>query len=306
MSNFCTICGQKLKEDVKYCPNCGSEVVAVKTSKPIPTDTIPKKTFNSLSNLEKSEIKKLNKKIKLHNNQTNIVKGAWYSAGLFLLIIILAYMDLGVVNFHPAIVMISIFLFLISLVVAYMFRSREKKLQSLITGENLLASWTLNRTQKNAYVNYLFEHEKRKNSAIFLVIAVMAVVVFGIFILVIDEGKIAMFLAMIGLLVFLSLFAFGMPWYYKYQNSKNDGVVMIGDKFAYINGYFHNWDFILSGLSKVKIMKSPFYGINLVYYYTDRTLTNSEELFIPANEEDDLEELVRILKARNLKTIKAL
>lgn len=89
-----------------YCPNCGSEVVPAKTRKPIPTDTIPKKTFNSLSNLEKCEIKKLNKKIKLHNSQTSIVKGVWYSAGFFLLIIILAYMDLGVVNFHPAIVLI--------------------------------------------------------------------------------------------------------------------------------------------------------------------------------------------------------
>ena len=90
-----------------------------------------------------------------------------------------------------------------------------------------------------------------------------------------------------------------MPQYYKYQNLKNDGKVLIGAKFAYINGYFHNWDFVLSGLSKVKVMRQPFYGINLVYYYTDRTLNNSEELFIPANENENLDELVSILKMKN-------
>ena len=108
-----------------------------------------------------------------------------------------------------------------------------------------------------------------------------------------------MFMVYIGLLVFLSFFAFGMPRYYKYQNSKNDGNILIGAKFAYINGYFHNWDFVLSGLSKVKIIDEPFYGIGLVYYYTDRTFRHSEALYIPANEGENLEGLVAVLKEKN-------
>jgi uncharacterized Zn finger protein (UPF0148 family) len=294
----CTNCGIQLDKGVIFCPNCGKRIKNNDLQKSHFEPETEENTLIQINNFNPSDIAKINKKISLKNSQTSIVKGAWYSAGFFLLIIVLAFIDLGVVNIHPAIVMISIFFLLMSLVVAYMFRSREKKLQSLITGENLLASWTL----KEAYENYLFEHEKSKNSAIFLVITMMGIIVFGIFILVIDEGKLAMFSVLIGLLVFLSFFAFGMPRYYKYQNSKNDGIVLIGAKFAYINGYFHNWDFILSGLSKLKKIKSPFYGINLVYYYTDRTLTNSEELFIPANNNVDLDELVRILKEKNAST----
>jgi hypothetical protein len=48
-------------------------------------------------------------------------------------------------------------------------------------------------------------------------------------------------------------------------------------------------------------MKKPFYGINLVYYYTDRTLRHSEALFIPANEDMDLESLVESMKELNKK-----
>lgn len=293
--DFCTKCGKKLQTGTKYCTNCGAQVIQSKKSKLVRKD----RSENHFPKIGENEIKKLNEKIKLQNNQTGIVKRAWYSAVLFLLIIVLAFMDLEYLPIHPSIVMISIFFFIASLVIGLMFRSREKKLQSLITGENLLASWALNKEQKEQYVNYLFEHEKGKNFAILLVITVVAVVVFGLFILIIDEGKLAMFFVLIALLSILSFFAFVMPSYYKYQNSKNDGIVLIGAKYAYINGYFHNWDFVLSGLSKVKVMKTPFYGINLVYYYTDRTLKNSEELFIPANKEDNLDELVNILKKKN-------
>ena len=85
------------------------------------------------------------------------------------------------------------------------------------------------------------------------------------------------------------------------KNSKADGHILIGAKYAYINGFFHNWDFLLSGLSSVKIITEPFYGINLAYYYTDRTFTHSEELLIPANTETNLEDLVGVLKEMNQK-----
>lgn len=302
--NYCTNCGKKLNEGAKFCTNCGEQVSIITKKEEAPEPTSNKRVSSQISSIRKSEIDKINRKITLQNNQTSIVKKSWYAAGFFALVVLIAIMDFDSLPIHPAIVMLSIFFFLSALVIGFMFRSREEKLQSLISGEKLLAGWTLNDMQKKAYVNYLFENEKTKNRAIFLSIAVIAAVVFGIFILVIDEGKFAMFMVYIGLLVFLSFFAFGMPRYYKFQNSKNDGNILIGAKFAYINGYFHNWDFILSGLSKVKIIEEPFYGINLTYYYTDRTFQHSEELFIPANDGEDLEGLVAALIEKNKKVKK--
>ena len=111
--------------------------------------------------------------------------------------------------------------------------------------------------------------------------------------------KLFMLAVLAGLISFLALFAYGMPFYYKISNKRGDGKILIGAKYAYINGYFHNWDFLLSGLSKVKAINKPFYGINLVYYYTDRTLQHSEELFIPVNEDIDIAGLITKLKELN-------
>ncbi len=292
---ICSNCGEELNKDVKFCPKCGEKI---ETNGLKSTLEAPQKAILESANAQ-AVFTKINTDIQIQNNQSSITKKLWYAAAFFLLIIIIAFMEL--VSIHPAIVFLSFFFFLSSVLIGFMFRSREKKLQKLITGENLLAEWTLTDTQKKSYANYLFEHEISKNKIILFLITGIAAVVFGIFILVIDEGKLFMFLVFIGLVIFLSIFAFGMPYYYKMKNSKADGHILIGAKYAYINGFFHNWDFLLSGLSRVKIITDPFYGINLVYYYTDRTLTHSEELFIPANEEINLEELIERLKEFNSK-----
>jgi len=215
------------------------------------------------------------------------------------LIIIIAFMDLDFLPIHPALAFISFFLLLSTIVISFMFKSREKKMQKLLTGENLIAEWKLSSKEKEAYANYLFKNEKNKNRVILYSLSAVSFFVFGIFILFIDEGQLAMMGVWVGLIIFLSLFAFGAPFYYKMKNKNGDGNILIGAKYAYINGYFHNWDFILSGISKVKKINEPFYGIQLVYYYTDRTFKHSEELTIPVNLDIDIDDLINQLKQLN-------
>jgi hypothetical protein len=295
---YCTNCGEKLNEGAKFCTSCGTKI-ADGSNKNESSEEKQQKPVSELPNdMTSNQLKKLNNVITLKNNQTSIVKKSLFSALFFGLVILVAIMDFDALPIHPAIVMISIFFLLMSLVIAFIFRSREKKLQSLISGENLIAAWTLTDNEKRNYVNFLYSNEKSKNMGLLIVISVLAVVIFGIFILVIDEGKLFMFLALIGLLVFVSFFAFGMPYYYRNRNLKNDGKILIGKNFAYINGFFHNWDFPLSGIKKVKIIKEPFYGLYIKYYYTDRTFTNTEELNIPASEWIDLSPLVGVLNKK--------
>ncbi|WP_456424197.1 zinc-ribbon domain-containing protein [Lutibacter sp.] len=292
---YCTNCGEAITKNAKFCPSCGEKI----NNKQKENLEEPKNaSFNP--NTTPSNFEKVNKKIAIQNSESNIVKRSWYAAGFFLLIIVIAFMDLDSLPVHPAFVMLSIFFLIMSLVIGFMFRSREKKLQTLITGENLVAEWTLTKEQKKNYVNYLFKYESGKNLIILFSIGLIAIVVFGVFILFIDEGKLAMFLVLLGLIAFLSVVAFGMPFYYRMKNARGDGNILIGAKYVYINGYFHNWDFPLSGLKKIKIMKNPFYGIHLVYYYTDRTLSHSEELFIPAPKDVDLKKLIGTLKELNM------
>jgi len=292
---FCTNCGQKLNKGSKFCTGCGVKIENIKIEKETPQPVARTSDSNTISILKTKDINTINKKIELENSQSGIVKKFWYATAFFAFIVVLAFMDLDILPIHPAIAFISFFLFVSSIVIAFMFRSREKKLQSLITGENLIASWTLNSDEKSQYINYLFENERAKNMGIFIITTVLIIIIFGGFIIFIDEGKAAMFFIMLGLIAFISLFAFAMPFYYNRQNNKNDGNLLIGKKYAYINGYFHNWDFILSGIKKAKVIDKPFHGLYIKYYYTDRTLTNTEELNIPAPQNIDLNKVVEVL-----------
>lgn len=296
---YCSNCGSELKINAKFCTNCGNKIQVPKEG-----NVQPKKSSDTISKSKEAkqytkDFSEINSKISGENSRVNISKIAKYITGFFLLIVILAFIDLDMLPIHPALAFISFFIVLSSIVIGYMFKSREEKMQTLITGENLLAEWTLTNEQKENYSTYLFENEKNKNKFILYSIAAIAIVVFGIFILVIDEGKLFMFLILIGLILFLASFAYGMPYYYKKSNLKGDGKILIGAKYTYINGYFHNWDFPLSGLSKVKIINEPFHGIYLGYYYTDRTLNHSEEIYIPSTKNIDLEALILKLQELN-------
>jgi len=291
---FCSNCGKELPNGVRFCPKCGAKILTVQKEEPSQSQ---KRVENQLD----MNINKINQKIELGNNQDSIVKKSLIVATFFALLTIMTFVDISPIAGLWYITIISFFLTIASLIVAWMFRGRAEKLQALISGDNLLASWHLTQEQKKQYVNYLFEERKGQNTVILFSISIIIVIVFVTFILFIDEGKLAMLGVMFGLILFLALFAFGMPLYYRYQNNKGDGQVLIGAKYAYINGFFHNWDYPLSGLSKIKIIKKPFYGIDLVYYYTDRTLQHKEEILIPANKEVELHSLVDSMRAANSK-----
>lgn len=276
--NYCDHCGAKLAHNAEFCSNC---------AKPIDRQSLDK------------TIASINQSITLENTQDVIVRRSLYTALFFALLTVLPAMIVGGADWVFALGMVGILGFFSSLGTAWMFHSRSKKLQSLIDGSNLLAHWKLTSEEKENYIAHLFEAQKAKNRAIFTIIFVMFILIFGIFIALIEEdAKLPMFIAMVGFIAFLSLFALGTPYYYRHTNRKGDGEILIGAKFAYVNGYFHNWDFPLSGLEKVKIIQEPFYGIDLVYYYTDRTLRNSYAMQIPANKEMNLEEVIeKMLKA---------
>ncbi len=289
---YCPNCGTKLEDGMKFCPKCGAKIATTQRQE-------PRQNIEREGKRTNIYIDKINQKIEIENNQDSIVKKSLIAATFFALLTIMTLLDWSPIAGLWYITIISFFLTMVSLIIAWMTRGRAKKLQTLISGENLLASWHLTPEQKKQYVNYLFEQKRGQNIVILLSISIITVIVFVTFILFIDEGKLAMLGVMFALIIFLALFAFGMPLYYRYQNNKGDGQVLIGAKYAYINGFFHNWDYPLSGLSKIKIIKKPFYGIDLVYYYTDRTLQHREEILIPANKEVELHSLVNSMKEAN-------
>ena len=315
MAKFCYNCGQELAGNEKFCGHCGArqetETGVVIQGQPEETPpSVKKVTTNDLSQTDSafsSEKKttlprqefdygKINQNLKVKNSQSRIVKGAlWVTLAAVAVVVATALEGSPLYKMH-VLSFIACFIALSGLVTAWIFRLRAKKLATLISGENVVAAWQLSREEKSAYAGYLFSFERSKNLGILGIITFLIVVIFGLFILFIDEAKGAMALVALGLILLLSLFALGMPVYYRQRNLAGDGIILIGRKFAYVNGFFHNWDFPLSGIQKVKPIEKPFHGLYLQYYYYDRTLKNTEELHIPAPPAIDLRELARLLK----------
>lgn len=245
---------------------------------------------------ESIDLHKINGKLKVKNSQRKGVVVSWMVALVGVVLAVLTFTDGSPLYRAHAVTLISIFIALGGFIVALILGSRAKKMKRLISGESVVASWLLTPQEKTAYVDFLFQHEKEKNKAILWITTVLVVVVFGIFILVIEEGKGVMLLVMIALIGIIAAIALGMPLFYRNKNLKGDGVVLIGRKFAYVNGFFHNWDFPLSGIQKVKAIEDPFHGLYIRYYYYDRTLKNTEELHIPASPDMDVKKIVSLLK----------
>lgn len=239
----------------------------------------------------------LNKEIK--NRQRRTAKTAGLISFTAVIVIFLPFQSWSGMQGIYAITFVAFFLFIASVLVTVIFRSRSRKMDKLISGIELIAGWKLNDEEKKAYVNHLFITEKGKNGGLFFVITLFMVLFFGLFIVFMEEGKWAMFLFFVGITAVIALFAFGMPYYYRFRNNRGDGYVLIGKKYAYVNGTFHNWDFPLSGLVKAKVIQKPFYGMLLHYYYYDRTLRNEEVLKIPASKNIDMKEITEKLKASN-------
>jgi hypothetical protein len=287
MANFCTNCGSALAENSQFCSNCGIKTDQNKTDlNEKSKETISSNQFNFIE---------IPKNIKVKNTQAAIVNKSLVVAAIAIILTYLVFSDGNPLSGIWAVGLIAIFAALAAVITAVIFKSRAKKMKSLISGESVLASWILDDTGKSQYVNYLYQNEIAKNKAIFWITTILIVIIFSLFIVFIDEGKEAMALVMITLVALIALFAFGMPKYYRSKNSAADGKILIGKKFAYINGFFHNWDFPLSGIKKAKVIQEPFYGLHIQYYYTDRTFTNTEELNIPAPKNIDLQRLSKQL-----------
>lgn len=196
---------------------------------------------------------------------------------------------------------ISLFLLIVALVTALIFNSRAKKMKHLLNNEKLIAHWQMTKQQLDLYVEKNSEEQKQKRKALLWIISIFFALFTVIFLIILDDDdeRLVFFLIMFSVYFVIVFSAFFFAWYYKKRNSNGDGTVLIGSKYIYINGFFHNWDFPISGLKRLRKIEKPFAGIDLLYYYTDRTWTNSYELLIPVPENIDRQKLIEQIWSEN-------
>lgn len=196
--------------------------------------------------------------------------------------------------------LIGFFVMTSSFVTAFIVNKRARKMDKLLSGEHLIARWEISKEQQRIYSEYLKSTALLKNKAIMWIVSILFVVITIPFLFFLEGDEIGGFLMLMGgvfLIVLVSSRV--MPFYYYQRNLRADRQILVGSKYIYVNGYFHNWDFPLSGLKKLSVIKEPFEGFSLTYYYTDRTWRNEHTLYIPVAEKVNTAEIVSRIKSEN-------
>ncbi len=272
----CQKCKAQLKANDQFCPDCGTRVpdtnhVAVSTG----TDFRPK--------IRNSQIPKV----------------------LIALLVGILAASLGAAAFLSGcsldaiwiVGLVAIFIAVLSFVLAIIYWSRAYKLNKLIRGQSRIAAWEMGTSMKQMYVTHYVDAQNARNKLLFGIMAFFIVLVFGTFLLMMTEGRALMILVGLGLLALSAFVAFIGPQLFKRNWLHGDGIVMIGQHYAYINGVFHNWDFIDSGLVQVKTILEPFRGIFIQYYYTNKRLLHEKHLIIPCPADINIKDLVKTMQA---------
>jgi len=237
---------------------------------------------------------------KIKNKQRSTAR----TFGFLTIVAVLMVITPNMIDVHfsaaAAISFLGIFLSISFFVVALLFKRRAKKMDRLKSGENLLVHFEMTEEMQKKYAQTLRDESKMKNKATMWLVGILFVIITIPFLFFLEKDEIGGFLLTMGavlLIVFAASIFF--PVHYYKKNLNGDKQIMIGEKYAYFNGYFHNWDYPLSGLSKIKQIRKPFPGIHLVYYYTDLTWRNTHDIKIPLPEDFDAKPLISKIKRAN-------
>lgn len=236
---------------------------------------------------------------KIKNRQAKAARNSIVFAFVSAILVVLPFYEGNPLSDLWGITFIALCSLITSLIVAMMYNNRSKKMKSLLNLSKLLAGWDMDQEMKNSYVAELSREIYSRSKMLLWVISGFFLFFVVLFLFFTGDDW-PLFLAIMGS-AYLVIFIAGIsaPPYYTSRNKRGDGHVLIAAKYIYINGFFHNWDFPLSGLESIKPIKEPFHGIELIYYYTVRHTVQTQEIRIPIPDFIDSEKLIAQIKSEN-------
>lgn len=236
---------------------------------------------------------------KIENRQAKAVRNSLIVAVLSAVLMVLPFYEGNLLSDLWGISFIALCSLITCLVVALMYHKRSKKMKSLVDQSELLAGWDMDSEMKEIYVAE-FRREIYSRSKMLLWVISGFFLFFTVLFLFIVKDDWPVFVGIMGSSYLVILIAgLSAPPYYTSRNRRGDGHVLIGAKYIYINGYFHNWDFPLSGLNSILSIEKPFRGIELIYFYTVRRNVQTQEIRIPVPDFVDREKLISQIRAEN-------
>jgi len=166
---------------------------------------------------------------------------------------------------------ISIFLSISFIITSGIYASMARRLNGVFTDVNILAHWEYNQEEWAGYYKEEFKKQKSEKWGLFITIAVITVIVGGIFTLTHRDAwkvLVAMFAGLLLLLVLVVLVSTKNKYSKDRKNIHPE--VYISLKGIYVAGEFHVWNFLSSKLEEVSFDEHEML-IMIDYSYLTRT-----------------------------------
>ena len=199
-------------------------------------------------------------KTRRNTEATGLIIGVMITAagGPFILLPFLTNMDMMEGGY--ALQFVGLFLILIGLVTAGIFGYRAVRLRSIFSGEKLLAHWVYDPAQVEKQARRDRQEIKKANLLLFLVITgfmLACIILFVLYGYMSGQGdSMPWFIGgMVGVLLLLAAFAFGMPYVQYRRAVRSTHEAVIAPNGLYINGALHIWNAPLAGLDGVSLVE---------------------------------------------------
>lgn len=134
------------------------------------------------------------------------------AAAVFFLICILAYTSVDGMSGGYAIAFVAFFLFICGIVVALLFVTRARTMDSILADPAPLAHWTYPEEAARENVEREYQEFRERNRAMFVIIGGMLVVVALFFLVFVEEGGPETALILLGITVLLFVVSRVTPW----------------------------------------------------------------------------------------------
>ena len=233
--SYCTKCGNLVNSNAKFCHNCGTPVQLADNREQVSSGQSSTQNHQIPSSFQRESSAN-----PIKNTQRGIVN-TWYFITLiaFIGIFVPSWIGMDGMNGGFGISFLAGFAVLIGLIVIFMYRSRAKQMDKILSGEGRIACWTYLPEEWYRFTGVDFEADKKIKAQIFLLIVAVSIVVAIILMIVIRDPLILLIIA--GLIVFISIPAYWAPRYRSNKLKNSNAVVLISEHGVLVGKMFHLW-----------------------------------------------------------------
>lgn len=223
-----------------------------------------------------------------------------YIACIWLTLIFLALAFSGFMLFEAlggiagAIILIGLAASLTSFICIFIFKKRSDALDRALSKNDYIARWKFTKREWQDFLKREHSLRRLEKAGIFIVLSIITLIIFMVFILFIDEGRMAMLFVMLTLIMIYAAAAFIVPAAMFKIRNREDAEVLILKKGILLDRTFHTWDFPFSKLTSAKYRERPYKRLEVAYEFFDRLGPRDYLVLVPVPNSVDAKEAMKV------------